>query len=43
MICGMRIETPTAQLLQEAATMATTSGIGMTSAQIENEIAAGRL
>ncbi|MCE1179640.1 MAG: GNAT family N-acetyltransferase [Micrococcales bacterium] len=39
----MRIETPTAELLQEAATMATTSGIGMTSAQIETEIAAGRL
>lgn len=39
----MRIETPTAELLREVATMATTSGIGMTSAQIETEIAAGRL
>ncbi|MBN6752389.1 GNAT family N-acetyltransferase [Kocuria palustris] len=39
----MRIETPTAQLLQETAAMATAPGIGMSSAQIENEIAAGRL
>lgn len=43
MISSMRIETPTAQLLHEAATMATTSGIGMTSAEIETEIGAGRL
>lgn len=39
----MRIEMPTAELLQQAARMVTTPGVGMTPSQIEAEIAAGRL
>lgn len=39
----MRIETATPKLLQQAARMATTPGVGMTPAQIEAEISAGRL
>lgn len=39
----MRIEVPTTAMLQRAAHMPTTAGVGMTSAQIEAEIAAGRL
>lgn len=42
-MCGMRIETPTAELLQQAAHMPTTPGIGMTPEQIQTEIASGRL
>lgn len=39
----MRIVVPTPNLLQEAATMASTPGVGLTTAQIEAEIDAGRL
>lgn len=39
----MRIAPPSPELLQRAARMATTPGVGMTPARIEAEIAAGRL
>lgn len=42
-IYGMRIETPTAELLHQAAEMPTMPAVGMTPDQIQTEIAAGRL